>query len=75
MYIPLLRNNIPRRATACGLPHYQVEPVYNPDTESTQPPAQQEDRIENYIRESEADMGRELSNSDNRVISSGSYNN
>ncbi|MDV2468622.1 penicillin-binding protein 1B [Acinetobacter chinensis] len=75
MYIPLLRNNIPRRATACGLPHYQVEPVYNPDTESTQLPAQQEDRIENYIRESEADMGRELSNSDNRVISSGSYNN
>ncbi|OTG66210.1 penicillin-binding protein 1B [Acinetobacter sp. ANC 4470] len=74
MYIPLLRNNVPRQATGCGLPHYQVEPVYNPDTENNQAPADQNDSIENYIRESETEMQRDLP-SNEKVISSGSYDN
>lgn len=28
VYVPLLRSTIPRQATTCGLPHYQVEPQY-----------------------------------------------
>lgn len=76
MYIPLLRHTIPKRATACGLPHYQVEPTYIPDTQNNPENAQSEDSIENYIRESESDMQQDLSNnSGNRVISSGSYDN
>ena len=74
MYIPLLRNNVPREATGCGLPHYQVEPVYNPDTENNQAPADQNDSIENYIRESETEMQRDLP-SNEKVISSGGYDN
>jgi penicillin-binding protein 1B len=74
MHIPLLRNNVPREATGCGLPHYQVEPVYNPDTENNQAPADQNDSIENYIRESETEMQRDLP-SNEKVISSGGYDN
>lgn len=74
MYIPLLRNNVPPEATGCGLPHYQVEPVYNPDTENNQAPADQNDSIENYIRESETEMQRDLP-SNEKVISSGGYDN
>lgn len=74
MYIPLLRNNVPRQATGCGLPHYQVEPVYTPDTENNQAPANQNDSIENYIRESETEMQRDLP-SNEKVISSGGYDN
>ncbi|SDY48235.1 penicillin-binding protein 1B [Acinetobacter kyonggiensis] len=74
MYIPLLRNNVPREATGCGLPHYQVEPVYTPDTENNQAPADQNDSIENYIRESETEMQRDLP-SNEKVISSGGYDN
>lgn len=74
MYIPLLRNNVPREATGCGLPHYQVEPVNTPDTENNQAPADQNDSIENYIRESETEMQRDLP-SNEKVISSGGYDN
>ncbi|MGE8562000.1 MAG: penicillin-binding transpeptidase domain-containing protein, partial [Acinetobacter sp.] len=74
MYIPLLRNNVPRQATGCGLPYYQVEPVYNSDTENNQAAPEQDDSIENYIRESETEMPRDSSNN-SQVISSGSYNN
>lgn len=74
IYIPLLRNNVPRQATGCGLPHYQVEPVYTPDTENNQAPANQNDSIENYIRESETEMQRDLP-SNEKVISSGGYDN
>lgn len=73
LYIPLLRHTIPRRATACGLPHYQVEPTYSPDTQTHPETAPSEDSIENYIRESESEMEQELSNSNSRVISSGSF--
>ena len=72
MYIPLLRQNIPRQATSCGLPHYQVEPAYNPDTENNQAPADQDDSIENYIRDSETEMQDDLSDN-SQVISSGRY--
>lgn len=74
MYIPLLRNSVPRQATACGLPHYQVEPVYNPDTENTQAPVDPNDSIENYIRESETEMQHDLSGN-TQIISSGRYEN
>ncbi|QSG83670.1 penicillin-binding protein 1B [Acinetobacter indicus] len=73
MYIPIYRNHVPRQATACGLPHYQVEPVYNPDTEYYQAVPESSDSIENYIQESEAEMERQLSENDARIISSGSY--
>ncbi len=73
LYIPLLRHTIPKRATACGLPHYQVEPTYIPDTQTPPETDSSEDSIENYIRESESDMEQDLSNSNNRVISSGSF--
>lgn len=73
LYIPLLRHTIPKRATACGLPHYQVEPTYTPDTQTTSETDPSEDSIENYIRESEGEMEQELSNSNSRVISSGSF--
>ena len=73
LYIPLLRHTIPKRATACGLPHYQVEPTYNPDTQTPPETEPSEDSIENYIRESESEMEQELSNSNSRVISSGSF--
>ncbi|TCB78101.1 penicillin-binding protein 1B [Acinetobacter sp. ANC 3781] len=74
MYIPILRNNVPRQATGCGLPYYQVEPVYNSDTENNQAEPEQNDSIENYIRESETEMPRDSSNN-SQVISSGSYDN
>lgn len=71
LYIPLLRNTIPRRATACGLPNYQVEPSY--PSESQQDPNNPPDDIENYIRDSESNMEQDLSDSNTRVISSGSF--
>ncbi len=73
MYIPLMRNNVPRQATVCGLPHYQVEPTYNSDTENGDTSAPANDSMDNYIRDSEDQMQNDLSN--NRVISSGSYSN
>ncbi|MCU4412811.1 penicillin-binding protein 1B [Acinetobacter sp. WU_MDCI_Axc73] len=73
MYIPLMRNNVPRQATVCGLPHYQVEPTYNSDTENGDTSAPANDSMDNYIRDSENQMQNDLSN--NRVISSGSYSN
>ncbi|MPW45029.1 penicillin-binding protein 1B [Acinetobacter guerrae] len=73
MYIPLMRNNVPRQATVCGLPHYHVEPTYNSDTENGDTSAPANDSMDNYIRDSEDQMQNDLSN--NRVISSGSYSN
>ena len=72
MYIPLLRQTVPRRATTCGLSHYEVEPTYTPSTEDNQ--GNESDGISNYIRESETEMDNDLSNhSSTRIISSGSY--
>ncbi|MBJ9984829.1 penicillin-binding protein 1B [Acinetobacter sp. S40] len=73
MYIPMLRHTVPRQATMCGLPHYQVEPAYNSDTENGDTNPSSNDSIDNYIRDSEDQMQNDLSN--NRVISSGSYSN
>lgn len=73
-YIPLLRNSVPRQATACGMPHYQVEPTYIPDTQNNPPTENSNDSIENYIRESESNMDQDL-NSQGHVISSGRYEN
>lgn len=73
-YIPLLRNSVPRQATACGMPHYQVEPTYIPDTQNNPPAENSNDSIENYIRESESNMDQDL-NSQGHVISSGRYEN
>jgi penicillin-binding protein 1B len=78
-YMPLLRRTIPRRATACGFSHYEVEPVYNENPapqESAEPRRyeRQENYNDSYIRESESEMEQNLSNtSQGRVISSGSY--
>lgn len=76
LYVPLLRHTIPKRATACGMPHYQVEPTYSPDTQINPDNAPSEDSIESYIRESENEIQQDLSNkSSTRMISSGSYQN
>ena len=72
MYIPLLRHTIPNRATACGMPNYQVEPTYTPDTQNNASQANSDDSIENYIRESEDNIQQDL-NSRGNVISTGSY--
>ncbi len=74
LYIPLLRNSVPRQATACGMPHYEVEPTYIPDTQSNSSNDNNSDNMENYIRESENSMEQDLNNQ-GRVISSGSYQN
>ncbi|WP_166167803.1 penicillin-binding protein 1B [Acinetobacter sp. SA01] len=73
MYIPLLRSNMPRQATGCGIPHYQVEPADTPDTENNQTPVDQNDSIGNYIRESDTETQND--GSTNQVISSGSFDN
>ena len=73
MYIPLLRQTVPRRATACGQSHYEVEPTYMPQTDESNAD-ESNDGIGNYIRESENQMDTDLSNHNStRVISSGSY--
>lgn len=83
MYIPMLVNTIPRQATACGLPHYQVEPTYSdqsyideygnpipsaPSQNRERAPA--DDAIENFIRESENTKPAEKKP---QVISEGGY--
>jgi len=73
MYIPMLMHTVPHRATACGAPHYQVDPTYAPQSDNTAP-ASQPDNSDSYIRESENQMQQDLSNN-SHVISSGSYNN
>lgn len=74
MYIPLSYNTIPRRATACGAANYQMAGG-NPDGSVDASNTDASDNIESYIRESESEMLRELSNTPNndRVISSGRY--
>lgn len=69
IYIPLLITKVPRNATECGLPHYQVDPVYDPNTQDPNSATEDSDSIENYIHESESN------NTENgRVISSGNFN-
>ena len=74
MYIPLLRQTVPRRVTTCGQSHYGVEPTNIPSAEDM-PNDSNNDGNTNYIRESENQMDTDLSNhTSTRVISSGSYN-
>jgi len=35
LYIPMTQFSVPRHATACGLPYYEVQPTYIPDAENT----------------------------------------
>lgn len=72
MYIPVLRQSVPSQATACGLPHYQVEPNYNSDTQNGDASEPTNDSMDSYIRDSEDQMQNDLANR-NRIISSGSY--
>lgn len=73
MYIPLLRQTVPRRVTICGQSHYEAEPTTLPSAEGTQGDAHNDSNT-NYIRESENQMDTDLSNHNStRVISSGSY--
>ena len=73
IHIPLLRNSIPKRATACSQSQYEVQP-YTSDTEATQEPAPQGDNLENLIRESENNTDQDTSNQ-TRIVSSGSFTN
>lgn len=71
MYIPLLRQTVPRRATLCGQSLYEVEPTYIPQNDYDDG---NDDSIGNYIRETENQMDTDLSNqTSTRIISSGSY--
>lgn len=54
LYIPLQVNKVPRQATPCGLPHYQVDPVYDPNTEQPNTTEPESDSIENYIRQNDS---------------------
>ncbi|KAA8734751.1 penicillin-binding protein 1B [Acinetobacter qingfengensis] len=69
LYIPLSINNIPRQATACALPYYQVEPssadVSN-DSEQSTP-----DTIEHWIRDSDSNSSQA---NQPDIISQGGYN-
>ena len=73
MYIPMLRYTVPQQATACGLPNYQTEPMNSDETDSTSN-TNQGDSTDQYIHESENQMQNDLSQNQNKVISSGSYN-
>jgi len=35
MYMPMTQFSVPRHATACGLPYYEVQPTYIPDAENS----------------------------------------
>lgn len=83
IHIPMLRGSVPQRVTDCGRHHYQVTPEPSEQSEDsfenepTPPPRTEEvDEIENWIRESEAQIqqGRYDRQNDAEVISSGRYN-
>ena len=73
MYIPMLRYTVPQQATACGLPNYQTAPIDGDGTDSN-PNTNQGDTTDQYIQDSENQMQNDLSQNQNKVISSGSYN-
>lgn len=60
MYIPMTQFSVPRRATACGLPYYEVQPEYIPDASSTDSTSNNDDQASQYIDESERQMQQEL---------------
>lgn len=71
-YIPLLRHTVPRQATACALSSYQTETTGQAASEPASGVVPETDSIENYIRESETPVSPD---EQNKVISSGSYQN
>ncbi|TCM67331.1 penicillin-binding protein 1B [Acinetobacter calcoaceticus] len=73
-YIPITRFAVPTRATACGFPHYQVQPEYSPDSEYLPQQEGSEDSISQYIRDSERSMDQELSNTANRSANNSNNN-
>ena len=63
--IPLAISQIPRHATECGLPNYQVEPAseaYDPNA------GYQPDSLENYINENESNGENRVNSISNNVI-------
>ena len=77
LHVPMLMHTVPTHATSCGMPNYNVDPNYNPDTQNGVSSSQSTDNIENYIRESESEIQRDLTNSQNngRMVSAGSFDN
>jgi penicillin-binding protein 1B len=77
LYVPMLTHTVPTHATPCGMPNYDTDPDYNPDTQNEVPSSPSDDSIENYIRESENEIQRDLTNAQNngRVISAGNFDN
>lgn len=59
IYIPMTQFSVPRRATACGMPFYQVQPEYIPDGGMTDSGANSDDATQ-YINDSENQMQQEL---------------
>ncbi|RFS29290.1 penicillin-binding protein 1B [Acinetobacter sp. SWAC5] len=75
VYIPLNRNSIPTRASACAASQYESE-QNTINIDSTQPSVPQDDNYSDggYIHESESDTDADSSNQP-RMISSGNYAN
>lgn len=75
IYVPLNRNSIPTRASACAASQYESE-QNTINIDSTQPSVPQDDNYSDgsYIRESESDTDADSSNQP-RVISSGNFAN
>ncbi|MGE8539987.1 penicillin-binding protein 1B [Acinetobacter sp. ANC 3813] len=73
VHIPLLRNSMPNRSTACAESQYE-SPANTSDTEFPQADSSPTDSLENLIRESDTGNDQDTSD-DTRVISSGSFNN
>lgn len=72
--IPMIKTSVPRDITPCGLAALSVDasaPVALPD--GTEP--NMNDNSDGYIQDSEQQMENDLSNTTQRVISSGRYDN
>lgn len=75
LYIPMLRNTIPRQATGCGLSYYEVEDTYDqgmttdPSVPNTPPTPTTDPFDGSYILESEPEPQPQTS----RIISQGGY--
>ena len=74
MLIPMLKNSVPQDITPCGLAALSADasaPAATPD--SAEP--NMNDNRDGYIQDSEQQMENDLSNTTQRVISSGRYEN
>lgn len=59
VYIPMTQFSVPRRATACGLPFYEVQPEYIPDGGMSDSNVNSDESTQ-YINDSENQMQQEL---------------